>query len=276
LSFHSDPPELWPCYYHWPHHRLNTIYPAFSAESLHATESSFLIAARGITQRYGQTVVLDDVTVEVHKGSVIALCGPSGSGKSSLLRIISGLVEPTRGEVRLGSHAVTRKALLSPALRGQIGFVFQRPGLYPNMTALGNVELALRSVRKLPTSEARERAMSGLIDMGLGDKAHLYPVALSGGQQQRVSIARALVMQPEVLLLDEPTSALDPELVHEVLDVLRELAARGVTMVVATHELTFARDVSHEVAFFDHGKNLETTPTSRFFPRRSLLARLPS
>lgn len=224
-----------------------------------------ILQARGVSRIYANHVAVDSVSIELRRGEVLAFCGPSGSGKSTLLKLMSGLEHPDQGQVFLKEHLLSRSRLRDPSVRGRIGFVFQRPALYPNMSVVENVSLALRVVRKQPRMHAYETAMEALRHVGLTEKSRSYPETLSGGQQQRVSIARALALDPEVLLLDEPTSALDPEWVHEVLDVLRKLASQGTTMAVATHELAFAREFSNRVAFLDNGRNLETTETSRFF-----------
>ncbi|WP_201006300.1 amino acid ABC transporter ATP-binding protein [Pseudomonas cichorii] len=224
-----------------------------------------MLEAKELYKFFGERMVLDGVSISLEKGKVLALCGPSGCGKSTLLRILSGLEPSTRGSVLLGDTPINREALRKPEVRGRIGFVFQRPALYPNMRVMENITLALRKVRQLSHQDAQEKAYEALGKVRLTDKSTAWPATLSGGQAQRASIARALALEPDVLLLDEPTSALDPELVHEVLEVMRGLARGGTTMAVATHELTFAREVAHEVAFFDQGKNLETQPAEDFF-----------
>jgi ABC-type polar amino acid transport system ATPase subunit len=229
------------------------------------TDHSKTLKASNISKQYDGLSVLGNVDIEVKPSEILALCGPSGSGKSTLLRIMAGLDNPDAGTVQLGDIPVNRRSLRSKELRGKIGFVFQRPGLYPHMTALENVALALRLARGLSKSEASERARSSLRRVGVDDKADALPATLSGGQQQRVAIARTLALDPNVLLLDEPTSALDPERIREVLDVLRRLAADGTTMVVVTHELGFAREVAGRIAFMDEGKILELSSTKDFF-----------
>ncbi|QEI06097.1 amino acid ABC transporter ATP-binding protein [Pigmentiphaga aceris] len=237
--------------------------------------SGDVIRASGIHKTFDKKQVLEDIHLTLKKGKVLALCGPSGCGKSTLLRIISGLEAPSKGTVELNGTAINRKALRHPSIRGRIGFVFQRPALYPNMRVLENITLALVEVKKLSRRQAEEKAYDMLHKVHLADQIHAWPSTLSGGQAQRASIARALALEPEVLLLDEPTSALDPELVHEVLEVLRTLAHGGTTMAVATHELGFASEVAHDVAFFDQGRNIETQATRDFFrsPRSPRAAR---
>lgn len=239
------------------------------------TSSDTVLSALNIKKSFAGQLVLDDVSVTLRQGEVLVLCGPSGCGKSTLLRILSGLEVPDNGLVKLGDSHINAALVRSGGVRAKIGFVFQRPALYPNMSVLENITLALREVKKLTHGEADEKAMSLLAQVRLEDKAEAYPSSLSGGQAQRASIARALALDPQVLLLDEPTSALDPELVHEVLEVLRRLARQGTTMAIATHELGFAREVAHQVAFFDKGKNLETRPAADFFddPRSERAAR---
>ncbi|MDE2120422.1 MAG: amino acid ABC transporter ATP-binding protein [Betaproteobacteria bacterium] len=215
--------------------------------------------------------VIRGVTFDVEPGQVKVIIGPSGSGKSTLLRCLALLEEPDRGEVMLEGRRP------GP---GEVGMVFQRFNLFQNMTALENVMCGLVEVRRLPKREARERAVEFLSRVGVADKAEQYPEELSGGQQQRVAIARALAMKPKLMLFDEPTSALDPELVDEVLGVMRALAADGMTMIVVTHEIGFARDVGHRVAFMDGGVIVEQGPAREVLARprqertRSFLARV--
>lgn len=231
---------------------------------MNATVTS-LLQVNNISKTFGGLTVLADVNLRVKPAETLALCGPSGSGKSTLLRVMAGLERPDKGEVRLGSLQVDRRSLRSKAMRGRVGFVFQRPALYPHMTASQNVSLALRLARGLSDKEAEERARATLARVGMEAKAASFPSTLSGGQQQRVAIARTLALEPQVLLLDEPTSALDPERIREVLDVLRRLAQEGTTMVVATHELGFAREVARRIAFMDEGRILELSDTRSFF-----------
>jgi ABC-type polar amino acid transport system ATPase subunit len=214
------------------------------------------LSAQHVVKRYGDQDVLRGVTFEVDAGQVKVIIGPSGSGKSTLLRVLALLEEPDGGTVTLGD------ARPGP---GEIGMVFQRFNLFNNMNALENVMCALVEVRKLPKPEARKQATAFLQRVGLADHAAKYPGELSGGQQQRVAIARALVMRPQAMLFDEPTSSLDVELVREVLDVMESLAREGMTMVVVTHELRFARHVASSVLMMDEGRIVEEAPPDTFF-----------
>jgi ABC-type polar amino acid transport system ATPase subunit len=225
-----------------------------------------VLRAEQVSKSYNGLEVLRGVTFEVDRSEVKVIIGPSGSGKSTLLRCLA-LLEPVEaGAVFLEGDRVSglkEKALA--AHRSEIGMVFQRFNLFQNMTALGNVMVALRDVRRLPKREARERALEFLARVGLADKADNYPDELSGGQQQRVAIARALVMRPKAMLFDEPTSALDVELVREVLDVMEGLAREGMTMVVVSHELRFAHHVASSILMMDEGRIIEEAPPERFF-----------
>ena len=206
------------------------------------------------------------MTLTVAEGSTVVICGPSGSGKSTLLRCINGLESFSAGTIRvLGRDIGDTKALASGAFRAQIGMVFQRFSLYPNMSVRRNLALALRKVLHLRESDAEQRVRKMLDVVGLADKIESYPAELSGGQQQRVAIARALVMEPKIMLFDEPTSALDPEIIWEVLDVMRNLARQGMTMLVVTHEMGFAREVCDQVVFMDGGQIIETGHSDGFF-----------
>lgn len=240
-------------------------FPFQNAGQMATSERQKTLKASSISKSHGSLNVLSGVDVEVRPSETLAICGPSGSGKSTLLRIMAGLDAPDSGDVRFGDILIDRKSLRSKALRGRIGFVFQRPGLYPHMTVLENIALALRLTRGLSHRLANDRASELLCRVGVEDKAGVFPPTLSGGQQQRVAIARTLALDPHVLLLDEPTSALDPERIREVLDVLRSLAREGITMVVVTHELGFAREVASRVAFMDAGKILELSGSKDFF-----------
>ena len=227
-----------------------------------------MVSAERVHKRFGNLEVLKGIDLEVRKGDVMCLLGPSGSGKSTLLRCINHLEEINSGRLSVDGELVgyhersgklyeLREREISHK-RAQIGMVFQNFNLFPHMTALENVTLGPTQVLKLPREEARDRGRQLLVRVGLAEKADTYPVALSGGQQQRVAIARALAMQPKLMLFDEPTSALDPELVGEVLDVMRALARDGMTMIVVTHEMGFAREVADTVVFMDEGVVVES------------------
>lgn len=225
------------------------------------------IEIAGLRKQFGELTVLKDINLSVAAGSVVALIGPSGSGKSTLLRCINLLVTPNGGTVRVGADSFVfgpgtklpgTRALA--AFRANTGMVFQHFNLFPHMTVLGNVMEAPVTVRGLPKAQAREKALALLAKVGLTDKAQEYPSRLSGGQKQRVAIARALAMEPEVMLFDEATSALDPELVGEVLGVMQTLAAEGMTMVIVTHEIAFAREVAERVIFMRDGVVVEEGP----------------
>ena len=219
----------------------------------------------GIGKRFGGTTILEDVSIEVRRGEVLVIMGPSGSGKTTLLRCLNGLETPSSGAVFVAGERLSTEPRVLARQRRAIGFVFQRFNLFPHRTALENVALALRKVLGLTADEAARRARDLLAKVGLADKLDAYPAHLSGGQQQRVAIARALAMEPKLMLFDEPTSALDAETVREVLDVMRTLARAGMTMVIVTHEIGFAREVASRVVFMDHGRIVETGPAARFF-----------
>jgi polar amino acid transport system ATP-binding protein len=218
------------------------------------------VRVRGLCKNYGPAEVLAGVDLEVRAGETVCVIGPSGSGKSTLLKCMNLLEPPTSGEVWLGDELLTGKGVDVDAVRARIGMVFQHFNLFPHMTVLGNVAVALRKVRRTPKAEAEQLARDQLTQLGLAALAGRRPGSLSGGQQQRVAIARALAMRPQVMLWDEATSALDPEMVKEVLAVMRDLAASGMTMVVVTHEMGFAREVADRVAFFDGGRIAEIGP----------------
>ena len=213
---------------------------------------------------FGTNHVLQNINLEVSRGEVVVVCGPSGSGKSTLIRCVNGLEKFQSGALLVDSVSVTHAAGLRQ-LRMELGFVFQQFNLYPHMTALQNVTLAPIHVRKLPKKDAISRGRQSLEKVGLADKFDAYPHQLSGGQQQRVAIARSLCMQPKIMLFDEPTSALDPEMINEVLDVMVALAKDGMTMIVVTHEMGFARKVSDRVVFMDKGAILEVAEPDVFF-----------
>jgi polar amino acid transport system ATP-binding protein len=215
------------------------------------------IRAAGLVKRYGDHTVLAGVDLHVAEGEVVCVIGPSGSGKSTLLRCLNLLERPTEGRVFLGDQEMTAPDAPVDDLRSRLGMVFQSFNLFPHRTVLDNLTMAPVSVRGVDRQGARERARGLLARVGLADKAGEHPARLSGGQQQRVAIARALAMDPEAMLFDEVTSALDPELVKDVLDVMRELAGAGMTMIVVTHEMGFAREVGDRLLFMDEGAIVE-------------------
>lgn len=228
-------------------------------------ETNDLLVVKGLQKKFGKLTVLDGISTTIHRGEVVAVIGPSGSGKSTFLRCLNRLEEPTGGEIIFeGVNICDKKADIN-LHRQRIGMVFQQFNLFPNMTVLRNITAAPVKIKKLPQAEADALGMELLEKVGLADKAQSYPNQLSGGQKQRVAIVRALAMQPDVMLFDEPTSALDPEMVGEVLEVMKDLAESGMTMVVVTHEMNFAREVSDRVVFIDGGNIREDKPAAAFF-----------
>jgi polar amino acid transport system ATP-binding protein len=224
-----------------------------------------MIRFNKVNKYFGDLHVLQDVDLNIAPSEVAVVCGPSGSGKSTLIRCINRLETIQSGEIFVDSLPVHDRATDLIRLRAEVGFVFQQFNLYPHMTALENVTLAPMKVRKLAANQARAIGLDLLNKVGIHDKADSYPSQLSGGQQQRVAIARGLAMQPKIMLFDEPTSALDPEMINEVLEVMIQLAKDGMTMVVVTHEMGFAREVGHKVVFMDMGQIVETAPPDDFF-----------
>ncbi len=220
---------------------------------------------KGVTKSYGQTPVLRGIDLSVEQHQVVCLIGASGSGKSTLLRCVNGLEPIEAGDIWLDGDVVSGEGVDLDRLRRDVGIVFQSFNLFPHMSVLENVTLAPRKIRGTPREQARERGLELLRRVGLAEKADSYPDQLSGGQQQRVAIVRAMAMEPRVLLLDEITSALDPELVAEVLDIVRELARDGLTMLLATHEMSFASEVADTVCFLDQGRILEQGPPEQIF-----------
>ena len=210
-----------------------------------------MIVAENLQKRYENLDVLKGISLTINKGDVVCLVGPSGCGKSTFLRCLTRLEEPTGGKVFLDGEEVTEKEI--DKTRAKMGMVFQHFNLFPHLTVKRNITLAPTRLHRMTRAQADERAMELLERIGLADKANVYPSSLSGGQKQRIAIARALAMDPEVLLFDEPTSALDPEMVGEVLELMKELARGGMTMVVVTHEMGFAREVANRVIFIDEG-----------------------
>jgi ABC-type polar amino acid transport system ATPase subunit len=209
--------------------------------------------------------VLKDIDLKIAPGEVVVVCGPSGSGKSTLIRCINRLESIQSGEIIVDGLSLSDRAFDAAKLRTNVGMVFQSFNLYPHMTVLRNITLAPIKVKGLPAAEAEAVAMKLLERVGIPDKANVYPANLSGGQQQRVAIARALAMKPKVMLFDEPTSALDPEMINEVLEVMTDLARDGMTMVVVSHEMGFARRVAHRVVFMDEGRIIEENKPETFF-----------
>lgn len=226
-----------------------------------------MIEFRNVTKFYGSFRALDDVTETITRGEVVVVCGPSGSGKSTLIRTINRLEPIDSGQILLYGQDIHRPGLDVDRFRSGIGFVFQQFNLFPHLSVLENCTLAPMKVRGLGEADARERALALLERVGLAGKAQSYPAQLSGGQQQRVAIARALAMEPPLMLFDEPTSALDPEMVSEVLLVIRDLAHKGQTLVIVTHEMGFAREVADRIFFMDEGRILERATPEDFFER---------
>jgi len=224
-----------------------------------------VVVYENVRKLYGSFVALDGITVQVNKGEVMCLIGPSGSGKSTLLRCTNALETTDGGRVLIDGVPLPSDEREARKVRQKMGMVFQNFELFPHKSALDNVAIGPVTVLGMREGKARERAMALLEKVGLADKAHNFPSGLSGGQQQRVAIARALAMEPEVMLFDEPTSALDPETIGEVLNVMKRLADEGMTMVVVTHEMSFARRVANWVVVFDHGKVVEQGPPEQIF-----------
>jgi polar amino acid transport system ATP-binding protein len=230
------------------------------------TDDAFLRVSE-VSKWYGDEQVLDKVSFEMDRGDVTVLIGPSGSGKSTLLRCVNRLAEAQEGSITLDGEEVLSPEQNVDDLRREVGMVFQSFNLFAHLTATGNVALGPRRVLGLSADEAHDRAAAQLERVGLGDQLDSYPAELSGGQQQRVGIARALAMEPKLMLFDEPTSALDPELIGEVLEVMRALVDEGMTMLVVTHEMSFARAVADEVVFLDDGRVVERGPPEQLFER---------
>ena len=224
-----------------------------------------LVRVRNVTKRFGAFTALDDVSLDVHAGEVVVVIGASGSGKSTLCRTINRLETIDSGTIEIDGERLPEEGKELARLRAEVGMVFQSFNLFPHRTVLDNITLAPVRVRRVPRAQAEERARELLKRVGLADQAAKRPTQLSGGQQQRVAIARALAMDPKVMLFDEPTSALDPEMINEVLDVIKDLAASGMTMLVVTHEMGFARSVADRVAFMDGGQVVELAAPEQFF-----------
>jgi len=226
-----------------------------------------MITFSNVNKWFGDLHVLRDINLSVGAGEVMVVCGPSGSGKSTLIRCINRLEPIQKGDLIVDGMNVHDRKTNMTQLRAEIGFIFQQFNLYPHMTALGNITLAPMKVRKLKKEEAEKLGREILERVGLSDKVDSYPAQLSGGQQQRVAIARGLCMSPKIMLFDEPTSALDPEMINEVLDVMVNLAKEGMTMIVVTHEMGFAREVAKRILFMDEGQIVEIAPPEEFFTK---------
>ena len=229
------------------------------------SQNKVKIQVDNLTKDFGKLHVLQGVTTEVHEGEVVVVIGPSGSGKSTFLRCLNKLEEATSGSIMIDGQELTDPKTDINHLRERVGMVFQHFNLFNNMPVLRNLMLAPVDLKKCSKTEAKDRAMAMLKRVGLEEKANAYPRELSGGQKQRVAIARSLCMKPDIMLFDEPTSALDPEMVGEVLDVMKELALDGMTMVVVTHEMGFAREVAHRVLFMSDGQILEEGTPDEIF-----------
>ena len=228
-------------------------------------ERDDIIICRNVYKWFGDFCVMNDVSIEVKRGEVMVIFGPSGSGKSTFIKMINRLEEHQRGDIIVDGIEMTNDIRNLDQIRREVGMVFQQFNLFPHMTVLGNITLAPRRVRHAPKAEAEAQAMELLERVGIPEQAAKYPAELSGGQQQRVAIARALAMEPRIMLFDEPTSALDPEMIKEVLDVMRELAETGMTMLCVTHEMGFAREVADRMAMFDEGSLVEVASPEKIF-----------
>lgn len=224
-----------------------------------------IISVQGLQKWYGSFQALKDIDFEVQTQEVVVLMGPSGSGKSTLIRTLNGLETHQQGKILIDGVELTQNPRQLEAIRREVGMVFQQFNLFPHLTVLQNITLAPIWVKRVSHPQAKETAMQLLERVGILEQAHKYPGQLSGGQQQRVAIARALAMQPKIMLFDEPTSALDPEMIKEVLDVMRSLAESGMTMVIVTHEVGFAREVAHRVLLMDQGQIVEQATPEEFF-----------
>ena len=239
--------------------KSNTVKTATKAED------DIIIDIQGLHKWFGEFHVLRDINLRVKKQERVVICGPSGSGKSTLIRTINRLEEHQQGDIIVDGTVLTKDLKNIEVIRREVGMVFQQFNLFPHLTVKDNVMLAPVWVRKMPKEQASKVAMELLERVGIPEQAEKFPGQLSGGQQQRVAIARALAMQPKVMLFDEPTSALDPEMIKEVLDVMRELALQGMTMIVVTHEMGFAKEVADRMIFMDDGQIVEVAPPKDFF-----------
>jgi len=230
-----------------------------------AESTETLVALAGVRKSFGDNLVIDEVDLEIERGSAVVVAGPSGSGKSTILRCINGLEPIDAGTITFDGRPVHSDGREIYAIRAEIGMVFQQFNLFPHMTVTENITLGPLEVAKVGKRNGRERALRLLERVGIPDKADAYPADLSGGQQQRVAIARALAVEPKLMMFDEPTSALDPEMIREVLDVMRDLAHEGMTMIVVTHEMGFAREVCDRIVFIDDGRIVEEGTPDEFF-----------
>ena len=228
-----------------------------------------MINVENLSKNFGDLKVLKNISTTINKGEIISIIGPSGSGKSTFLRCINKLEEPTEGHIYIDGMDLMDKNTDINKIRERVGMVFQHFNLFPNMTVLENLTLSPVMVKKESKEEAKKYASYLLEKVGLSDKANSYPTQLSGGQKQRIAIARALAMKPEVILFDEPTSALDPEMIKEVLDVMRDLAKEGMTMLIVTHEMGFAKNVGNRILFMDNGEIIEDCSPKDFFENPS-------
>lgn len=233
-----------------------------------ASRQTPLITVEGVNKHFGAAHVLRDVSTRFHEGEVAVIIGASGSGKSTFLRTLNRLEKHDSGRIVVDGIELNDSVKNLDAIRREVGMVFQQFNLFPHLTVLENITLAPRRVRKTPRQDAQRAALELLARVGLQEHANKHPHQLSGGQQQRVAIARSLAMQPKILLFDEPTSALDPEMINEVLDVMKDIARSGMTMIVVTHEMRFARDVGDRILFFDQGSLLQEAPPDEFFDKQ--------
>ena len=227
------------------------------------SENKVVLSLQNVTKKFGKLTVLDDMSLDVHEHEIVVLCGPSGGGKSTLLRTINGLEKIDSGKIYYRDELITNKNIKE--VRKHVGMVFQSFNLFDNLTIQDNLTIAPVKILKKNTQEAIAQAQKYMDTFGIGDKMHHYPHQLSGGQKQRVAIVRSMMMEPDVMLFDEPTSALDPEMIKEVLDSIRRLADMGMTMIIVTHEISFAREVASRVLFLEKAKIRVDAPTKEFF-----------
>ncbi len=244
---------------------LNEDYSAAVKGATQLPDSTVAIKIEDLYKAFGNLKVLQGISTEIKRGEVVAVIGPSGSGKSTFLRCMNLLENPTSGKIYIDGEDITGQKTNIMKMRQNVGMVFQHFHLFPHMTVLDNVTYAPMKVKHLSKELARQEGMELLSKVGLAEKANVYPSKLSGGQKQRVAIARALAMKPQVMLFDEPTSALDPEMVKEVLEVMKDLTKTGITMAIVTHEMGFAREVANRILFLDQGRLAEDAPPSQFF-----------